>query len=286
MSNLQVVIMAAGLGSRYGGLKQIDEFGPAQEYLMDYAIYDAHKAGINQDCVIVRDHFKAEIQQIMAKKWQAYKDLQFNFVSQETTDLPVPFRGKIQREKPWGTAHILFVLRNILKTPFVIMNADDFYGREAIQSLSEFLVRKPGEHALVSYELQKTLSLHGAVTRGICEIKNDKLVSIDEVSGIEPGDQRHAFASMNLWGFSPQAFSHVEELFVRFLEKNADSPKAEYQIPTMVNDLLQEKRIEITAIPTKSDWFGVTYKEDKDLVKNKIASLVERGVYPENLFAR
>jgi dTDP-glucose pyrophosphorylase len=286
MSNLQVVIMAAGLGSRYGGLKQIDEFGPSQEYLMDYAIYDAHRAGISQVCVIVRDHFKAEIQQIMTKKWAAYKDLNFNFVSQETTDLPAEFRGKIQREKPWGTAHILYVLRDIIKSPFIIMNADDFYGREAIQSLNDFLRQKPNGHALVSYMLRKTLSLHGAVTRGLCDIKNDKLVSIDEVGGIEPNDTREAFASMNLWGFSPSAFKNVEELFVRFLRQNAESPKAEYQIPTMVNDLLKENKIDITAIPTKSDWFGVTYKEDKDLVKNKIAQLVERGVYPKNLFAR
>jgi len=286
MSNLQVVIMAAGLGSRYGGLKQIDEFGPSQEYLMDYAIYDAHKAGIRQVCVIVRDNFKQEIAQIMSKKWGAYKDLKFNFISQETTDLPPAFKGQIEREKPWGTAHILFVLRDKLKTPFVIMNADDFYGREAIQSLAKFLIEKPNENALVSYELQKTLSLHGAVTRGLCEIKNDQLVAIDEVSGIEPGDKRTAFASMNLWGFSPSAFAHVEELFVRFLEKNAVAPKAEYQIPTMVNDLLSEKRIRVAAIPTTSDWFGVTYKEDKELVKTKLNALIARGVYPKNLFAQ
>lgn len=286
MSNLQVVIMAAGLGSRYGGLKQIDEFGPAQEYLMDYAIYDAYRAGITQICVIVRDNFKAEIQQIMTKKWSAYTDLKFNFISQEIGDLPAPYKGNIEREKPWGTAHILFVLRNALKSPFLIMNADDFYGREAIQSLAEFLVQKSGEHALVSYQLKKTLSLHGSVTRGICDIKAGQLVSIDEVSGIEPNDTREAYASMNLWGFSPSAFAHVEELFVRFLEANSKSPKAEYQIPTMVNDLLKENKIKVAAIPTKSDWFGVTYQEDKDLVKNKIAGLVERGVYPKNLFAR
>ncbi len=286
MSNLQVVIMAAGMGSRYGGLKQIDEIGPSQEYLMDYAIYDAKKAGIHKVCVIVRDHFKAEIQQIMTKKWAQHKELSFEFISQEITNIPAPYADQVDREKPWGTAHILYVLRNLLKTPFIIMNADDFYGREAISSLAEFLNQNPNQHALVSYMLQKTLSPHGAVTRGLCEIQNSQLVSIDEVSGIEPNDQRNASASMNLWGFSPSVFTHVEDYFTRFLKNQIQNPKSEYQIPTMVNDLLTGQKIAVSAIPTKSDWFGVTYKEDKDIVKNKINSLISHGVYPQNLFAK
>lgn len=286
MSHLQVVIMAAGLGSRYGGLKQIDEFGPSREYLMDYAIYDAYKAGIRQVCVVVRDHFKKDIQDIMLEKWSAYQDLKFDFVCQETTDLPAEFQGQTQREKPWGTAHILYVLKKRMTSPFIIMNADDFYGREAITSLAEFLRQSQGEHALVSYMLQKTLSPHGAVTRGICDIKEGQLMAIDEVSDIQPNDPRQAFASMNLWGFSPTLFGGVEDLFKKFLAVNIAHPKNEYQIPTMVNDLLKLNLIKVHSIPTKSDWFGVTYQEDKEQVKSKIHSLIQSQVYPNNLFKK
>lgn len=284
MTRLNVVIMAAGLGSRYGGLKQIDEFGPSQEYLMDYAIYDAYKAGIRQVTLIVRESFLKEIQELMQFKWRLYRDLKFSFVCQETTDVPVEYAVGLNREKPWGTAHILYVLRQTMKSPFMIMNADDFYGRPALSALGMFLAKNPEQHAMVGYSLQKTLSSHGPVTRGLCEIRDGQLVAIDEVSGIEFNDPRQVPASMNLWGFAPSIFTHVEESFKKFLAKSSKDPKSEYQIPQMVNDFLKEDKIEIQALNVDSDWFGVTHKEDKPIVQKKIQDLVNSGVYPENLF--
>lgn len=286
MANLQIVIMAAGLGSRYGGLKQIDEFGPSKEFLMDYAIYDAYQAGLRRVCVVVRESFKNEIQTLMESKWKSYKDLAFDFVCQETMDIPAEFAEGNEREKPWGTAHVLYVLRKQLNTPFIIMNADDFYGRAAIQNLTSFMREHEGQHALVSYRLQETLSLYGGVTRGICEIKNDKLVAIDEVSNIQPNDPRDVLVSMNLWGFSPNLFSHIEESFKTFLKKNSQEKKTEYQIPQIINDLLLEKKITVSAIPIDSAWFGVTYQEDKVQVQEKINALIAKGVYPKNLFEK
>lgn len=285
MPELKLVIMAAGLGSRYGGLKQIDSFGPSGEFLMDYAIYDAYKCGVRHICLIIRDYFKTDIESLMVAKWRAYKDLKFEFVSQETADLPAEFIGKSRREKPWGTAHILFVLKDKIKTPFIIMNADDFYGRDAIGSLANFLVKNHACHALISYQLQHTLSPHGAVTRGICEIHNGRLLAIDEVSGIAPNDSRQSLVSMNLWGFSPQLFNPAEELLKSFLAQYIDNPKIEYPIPTLINDLLKLRRIEVNAIPTNAEWFGVTYQEDKVPVQKKINSLIEKKIYPENLFS-
>lgn len=284
--NLQIVIMAAGLGSRYGGLKQIDEFGPSREFLMDYAIYDAYQVGVRQITVIVRDSFIKEIKELLYGKWSNYKDLQFNFVCQETSDLPAEFKGKTEREKPWGTAHILYVLKDKIKTPFIIMNADDFYGREAVQGLIAFMNENPEKHALMSYSLQKTLSPFGSVTRGVCEIKDGELIAIDEQSGILPTDTRQSFVSMNLWGFAPSVFKLVDESFKAFLSKNILEPKTEYQIPQMMNDFLQAKKIKITALDNNSEWFGVTHREDKEPTQKKIDALVKAGVYPQSLFAK
>lgn len=283
MSNIQVVIMAAGMGSRFGGLKQIDGMGPSDEFLMDYAIYDAYKAGVREICLVVRESFRPEIEKLMADRWAQRKDLKFKFICQELTDLPQGF-DKVEREKPWGTAHVLYVLRKYLNAPFAIMNADDFYGRDAIQSMVSFLSKSENQHALVSYPLKETLSPNGPVTRGVCVIEGNQLKSIDEVPKIFPDDKREAFVSMNLWGFSPSIFPAIEEYFKKFLDKNIQDPKAEYQIPQVINDLLKTNQIRVEAIPTSSPWFGVTYKEDKESVQNKIKSLVNKGIYPESLF--
>lgn len=283
MSNLQVVIMAAGLGSRYGGLKQIDEFGPSREYLMDYAIYDAYKAGVRKVSVIVRESFQDEIKDIMTAKWKAYKDLAFEFICQETADVPKEFADN-DRQKPWGTAHILYVLRKKINSPFLIMNADDYYGRSAISDLVNFLKTQTEQHSLASYRLQKTLSPFGAVTRGLCEVNDGRLIAIDEVSNIPSNDSRDVFVSMNLWGFSPSIFTHVEEYFRTFLKKYSQNPKVEYQIPQMINDLLKDKKVQIASRPTEAEWFGVTYQEDKAQVQQKISDLVKKGEYPSNLF--
>ena len=283
MTDLKLVIMAAGLGSRFGGLKQIHELGPSGEFLMDYAIYDAYQAGVKEVCLVVQSHFKEQIEIVINSRWESYKDLTFSFVCQDVKDLPSEFNFP-QREKPWGTTHVLYALRNAIKGPFLIMNADDFYGRNAIQSLASSMMSKKNEHAFVAYPLKETLSPHGSVTRGVCEIENGFLKNIDEVKEIYSNDNRGGFVSMNLWGFSPEVFTLINEQFKKFLKEKGDDLKAEYQIPQVVNDLLQESKIKISSLETDSPWFGVTYKEDEGTVRNKIAKLVSDGVYPESLF--
>lgn len=285
MAELQLVIMAAGMGSRYGGLKQIDEFGPSQAFLMDYAIYDAYQAGIRRVCIVVRESFRDDIASRIQKKWGATKDLSFHFVNQDIRDLPAGYHVPAGREKPWGTAHVLFVLKPHIQTPFIIMNADDFYGREGISDLAQFVRQNPGKHGLAGYPLQETLSKHGPVTRGLCEVNGDQVVSIDEVKEIHWGDPRQKLASMNLWGFQPEIFGKVDAAFREFLAKKIEVTNSEYQIPQMINDLLLADKVKVTALPVQSMWFGVTHREDKEMVQNKIASLIAEGKYPENLFA-
>jgi dTDP-glucose pyrophosphorylase len=285
MADLQLVIMAAGMGSRFGSLKQIEGIGPSNEFLMDYAIYDAYQAGLRDIRLVVRESFLKHIQDHMSQSWKGYKDLRIHFVCQELTDLPEKVSLPVERSKPWGTGHVLYVLRKHVEAPFIIINADDFYGREGISTLASFMSGNSDKNALVGYPLQKTLSPYGPVTRGVCDIRNGHLMGIEEVQKIYADDPRTALASMNLWGFSPKIFPLVEERFHRFLAENITNVTAEYQIPQMVNDLLKDGEIEVEVLPTDSDWFGVTYKEDKEQVQAKINALIERGVYPKNLFS-
>ena len=286
MTELKLVIMAAGMGSRFGSLKQMEGLGPSNEFLMDYAIYDAYQAGVRDICLVVRESFLTAIRDRMTSVWKAYSDLKFEFVCQEVSDLPEGYKVPAERAKPWGTAHVLYVLRKQIKSPFLIINADDFYGRAGIQTMVNFLKQNPQKNALVGYPLKNTLSPHGPVTRGVCDIKNNQLVGIDEVEKIFFDDPRQVLASMNLWGFTPSIFSLIEKSFDTFLDKNIENPKAEYQIPQIINDLLKSQKIEVTALSTDSEWFGVTYKEDKEAVQGKLNALIEKRVYPKSLFAR
>jgi NDP-sugar pyrophosphorylase family protein len=284
-NNLEVVIMAAGMGSRFGGLKQIDGMGPSGEFLMDYAIYDAYRAGVRAFCLVVRENFRQQLVELMNSKWKNFSDMKFRFVCQELNEVPEKFTPNQERTKPWGTAHVLYVLRRSLTTPFVIMNADDFYGRAGIGSLLSFLRETSDQHALVGYPLKKTLSPYGPVTRGVCEVRDDLVMDIDEVSKIYADDPRDSFASMNLWGFQPSIFPFVADEFEKFLETGFVSTTSEYQIPQMVSNLLRAKKIQVRCIPTDSPWFGVTYQEDKEQVQKKIQNLIASGEYPNNLFA-
>jgi NDP-sugar pyrophosphorylase family protein len=281
--NLEIVIMAAGMGSRFGGLKQMDGMGPSGEFLMDYAFYDAYQAGVRHFTLVVRESFKSDIETLMKEKWAKYPDITFKFICQEMDHLPKGFSS--DREKPWGTTHVLYCLKDHVKHPFLVMNADDYYGKEAITQLVEFLKSNPNQHAMIGYPLQKTLSKFGPVTRGVCETEGNIIKSIEEVQKIEPDDKRDNTVSMNLWGFSPSFFELVDENFTKFLKDNIDDPKSEYQIPELVNDLLAENKVKIELIKTNSPWFGVTYKEDKPQVQQKFQKLVDDGVYPRGLFA-
>lgn len=285
MTNLKLVIMAAGMGSRFGSLKQIDEIGPSGEFIMDYAVYDAYLSGVREVCVVVRSSFKEQIEIVINSRWEKYTDLKFTFICQEIADIPAgsDFKGRL---KPWGTAHVLYTLRNTLTKPFIIMNADDFYGREAIQNLVKFMNTHQRSNALMAYPLKSTLSLFGPVTRGLCNIEDEKLKAIDEVGEIHHGDLRQELVSMNLWGFSEQIFPPIIEEFEKFIVEKSTDAKAEYQIPQVINDLLKRSKLEIHCLQTNSQWCGVTYKEDKVDVQNKITQFISDKSYPENLFLK
>ncbi len=296
-----LVILAAGMGSRYGGLKQIDEFGPNGETILDYSIYDAINAGISKVVFVIRESFRKEIEEVFCQKLA--NKVELVFVAQELDDLPEGYVLPEERERPWGTAHAVWAARNVVAEPFVVINADDYYGIGAYDMVCEFLHSSEynqQDYAIVAYELVNTLSEHGTVNRGVCETNEFYLSSIHErlkIGIMEDG--RIAYSdevgervylspqtpvSMNFWGFYPDFFDYCEASFRRFLKKHIHEPKSEFYIPILIEELVnsQEKRVRL--LTCNAEWFGVTYIEDKPFVQERIQKLVSEGVYPSNLW--
>lgn len=297
-----LVILAAGMGSRYGGLKQVDPVGPSGETIMDYSIYDALRAGFNRVVFVIRKDFEAIFREQIASKYEGKIAIEFAF--QDFNDLPPGCEAPAERTKPWGTAHAVRAARHVVNTPFAAINADDFYGADAFKRLATFLsTQKPGakpmRFAMVGYRLDQTLSENGSVARGVCTLDSDSMLTgITEMTKIERKDGAIAnhesepptpltgaeLVSLNLWGFSPDIFSTMETRFSTWLKDNAANPKAEWYIPFYVNDLVAEGLATVEVLPTESCWFGVTYKEDKPVVVEAIRAMVAQGVYPEKLW--
>jgi NDP-sugar pyrophosphorylase family protein len=294
-----LVILAAGMGSRYGGLKQLDEVGPNGEAIIDYSLFDAIRAGFGKVVFIIRrdfeEAFKARFDQKLNGK------IEVEYVYQELSDLPEGFSIPDGREKPWGTGHAIRSARNVVKTPFAAINADDFYGAEAYQTMADFLTSEVSGkyYSMVGYRLDKTLSDNGTVSRGLCitdEMQN--LIDIDELTKIATEDesifyirdekkhdlQGNETVSMNFWGFHPSLFNHLEEGFVRFLEEEGKEMKSEFFIPMHVDDLIKSEKIKVKVLTSNADWFGVTYQEDKPVVIEKISALTDAGKYPKSLW--
>ena len=299
-----LVVLAAGMGSRYGGLKQVDPVGPSGEAILDYSIFDAERAGFGKVVFIIRRDFEAEFKSRVGRKYEGILPVEYCY--QDITDLPAPFTVPEGRMKPWGTAHAIRAARNTVKEPFAAINADDFYGRDAFAKLATFLSSSQlSTHnlqrmhfAMVGYRLDLTLSENGSVARGICQVKDGKLASVTEMTKLVrvPGgaENREDEAnpvkltgkervSMNLWGFTPALFTALETRFPAWLEKNGSAPKAEWYIPFVVDELIHEGKADVEVLPTDSSWFGVTYREDKPFVSTEIAKLVAAGEYPSNL---
>ncbi len=302
-----LVVLAAGMGSRYGGLKQVDPVGPSGEAILDYSVFDAVRAGFGKVVFIIRKDFEEEFKAKVGSKYEGIVPVDYCY--QDINDLPAPFTASAERAKPWGTAHAIRSARNVVKEPFAAINADDFYGRDAFAQLGAFLAN--GENrtgdgkyrfAMVGYRLDLTLSKNGSVARGVCALNADntlktvvehvKLVpagtgAVDEdPAAVEkefPGDAR---VSMNLWGFTPELFDALEARFPAWLEKNGALPKSEWYIPFVVDELIREGKATVSVLPTESSWFGVTYREDKPFVMEEIAKLVRAGEYPAALFAK
>ena len=302
MNKPVLVVLAAGMGSRYGGLKQLDGVGPSGETILDYSVFDAVRAGFGKVVFVIRRDFEKEFREKVGSKYENVLDVAYAFQSMD--DIPAPYSAAPGRTKPWGTAHAARAARREVSGPFAAINADDFYGRDAFGKLGGFLSAGRGGSgkmhiAMVGFELARTLSENGSVARGVCDIDGEgrlrgiqemtKLVragentAVDEASGAEvPLD---SLVSMNLWGFPPEFLASLEERFPKWLAENASSEKNEWYLPFAVNDMVCDGSADCFVLPTSSRWFGVTYREDRPFVVARLKELVEAGEYPERLFA-
>ena len=285
--------MAAGMGSRYGGLKQLDAIGPSGETIIDYSVYDAIKAGFTKVVFIIRKDFEQEFKSKITDKYEGQIQVEFSF--QDLNDLPDEFTCPEGREKPWGTGHAILSARNVINEPFVAINGDDFYGRESFKVVANYYNKGANNFSMVAFQLDKTLSIFGGVTRGLCTVKDEKLDTVIETDNLQKTDNGVSSdreieldgsepVSMNVWGFTPILFKYLEEKFVEFLSENGTEMKSEYLIPSVVNELIQSGQETVHVLRSGATWFGVTYKEDKPYVEGEIEKLVNKGEYPGKLF--
>ena len=294
MKDITLLVMAAGMGSRYGGLKQLDAVGPSDETIIDFSVYDAIRAGYNKVVFIIREDFEKQFKEKISNKYE--DKIKVEIVYQDLHDLPNSFSCPKDRSKPWGTGHAILAARNVISEPFAAINGDDFYGRESFKIISDHYSSMNSGFAMAAFQLDKTLSDYGSVSRGICEQNLNQLVTVVETHGIKKSSSGNIecdrdisllgneLVSMNMWGFMPSIFDHLEKMFNEFLDENISDLKSEFLIPSVVNDLIEKNIEKVQVLKTKSTWFGVTYIEDKPFVKNQIKELIQTGIYPEKLF--
>ncbi len=283
-----LVVLAAGMGSRFGGLKQIEPIGPNGEALLDFSVHDAKKAGFNKVVFIIKHAIEKDFKETVGKRIEKIIDVEYAF--QETDMLPKGFKCPPDREKPWGTGHAIYCCKDIVKTPFAVINADDYYGFEAFQKIYDFLKKKSDNYCMVGFRLQNTLTENGSVSRGVCKIRCKKLVSITERTKIvdckytEDGENwvelpPDTIVSMNMWGFTPDIFKFTEEILIKFLEEKIDVPKSEFYLPTIVSTLMENGTKKVDVLSSEEKWYGVTYKEDKDDVVKALTQKIKEGKY-------
>lgn len=304
MSKPTLLVLAAGMASRYGSLKQVDAFGPNGETIIDYSIYDAIKAGFGKVVFVIRQEFEDVMRQNFDDKLRGKIEVDYAFQDFDLRKFGVD--RDIERSKPWGTAHAVMSAHDKVSENFCVINADDFYGTDAFSKIAKFLVEdvRDDHMSLVGFQVGNTMSDHGYVSRGVCEVTAEgNLASITERTNIyyvkddndnkkivyeEDGQQYDLPAdtrvSMNFWGFTPKVFEIAKEMFPKFVEENADNPKSEFFIPSVPDYMVKNGLATFKVIPTSSKWFGVTYKEDKSIVQESISKLIDEGAYPERLF--
>jgi len=306
-----LLVLAAGMGSRYGGLKQMDGLGPCGETIIDYSIYDAVQAGFGKVVYIVREYFREQFEEVVKQKYSHVRcidgePLQFQFVVQELDKIPSRFTLNPERQKPWGTAHAVLMAKDVIKEPFAVINGDDYYGKESFKILGDWLrahENSKGVYSIVGFELDNTLSECGGVSRGICSYDNNQhLTDIaehlniqKEADGIVRGDNSlngehvelvaDALCSMNMWGFTPDYFEKSADIFEKFLDANINELKKEFYIPYAIDCMIKDNAAKTDVLSTPSRWFGVTYKEDRPAVVAKFAEFAEEGIYPSPLYA-
>jgi UTP-glucose-1-phosphate uridylyltransferase len=296
-----LLVLAAGIGSRYGSLKQVDKLGPSGETIIDYSIYDAIRAGFGKVVFVIRKSIEAEFREVTAK---FSRKISIDFSFQELDNVPEGIKVPAERQKPWGTGHAVLVAANKIDTPFAVINADDFYGAQSYKVISDYLTANHNsdkdKYCMVGYHLKNTLSENGHVARGVCEIsENHLLKSVVERTQIIRQEENivfkdsdeswktlsgEAMVSMNFWGFPASVFKHLEKKFKSFILSNYQNPKAEFYIPLAINELLSENEARVKVLSTPDSWFGVTYKEDKESSIKKLNSLIANGVYPKKLW--
>ena len=307
-----LLVLAAGMGSRYGGLKQMDGLGPSGETIIDYSIYDAVQAGFGKVVYIVREYFREQFEQTVKEKYSSVKcldgePLKFQFVVQELDKIPARFTLNPERQKPWGTAHAVLMAKDVIKEPFAVINGDDYYGKDSFKILGDWLrehENSKGVYSIVGFELDNTLTECGGVSRGICAYDADQHLTdvaehlniFTEPDGVVRGDNSitgervvlngKALCSMNMWGFTPDYFDYSEALFSDFLEENMDQLKKEFYIPFAVDRMIKAGQAKCDVLSTPSRWFGVTFKEDRPGVVAKFQELVDKGVYPTPLYKK
>ncbi|WP_372775479.1 NDP-sugar synthase [Mangrovibacterium sp.] len=295
-----LLILAAGMGSRYGGLKQIDPFGPNGETILEYSVYDAIRAGFGKVVFVIRKSFADEFKSRFDEKLKG--KIEVEYVFQELNKLPAGYTCPKEREKPWGTGHAILMAKEVINEPFAAINADDFYGAPAFQVMADFFKTEVSEntYSMVGYLLKNTLSENGTVSRGICKTDNEQnLVEITERHKIERSGDSIVFvdenahqvevgentpASMNFWGFHPNLFAHLENQFKSFLDEKMMLPKSEFYIPSVVFELIKSEEVKTKVLQADSPWFGVTYPEDKAWVVSQIQRLTNKGIYPSKLW--
>lgn len=304
-----LLVLAAGMGSRYGGLKQLDGLGPNGETIIDYSIYDAVQAGFGKVVYIVREYFKQNFVDLVNQKYSNLKcldgtPLQFEFVTQELTKIPEGFTLNPERQKPWGTAHAILMAKDVVKEPFAVINGDDYYGKDSFKVIAQWLKEHEnttGKYCLVGFKLENTLSESGGVSRGICTSDaNGYLTHVEEhhkiareADGLVYGENSKAervcldaeeLCSMNMWGFTPDYMEDSEKIFNTFLETNINELKAEFYIPYAVDCMIKSGKATTEVLKTQSKWFGVTFKEDRPGVVAKFKEFADTGYYPSPLY--
>lgn len=295
-----LLILAAGLGSRYGGIKQMDKIGPSGESIIDYSIYDAIRAGFGKVVFVLNPTIEKDFREIYEPRLDG--KIKTEFVLQQINNIPKGVEFNPNRVKPWGTGHAVMMAKKVINEPFAVINADDFYGREAYQVLADFLTtsgNRQTEYAMVGYWLKNTLSDFGSVSRGVCSSdKNELLTDVVERTNIvkkndkifytENGREieidKNSIVSMNFWGFTPTFFEQLDRDFETFITENANQLKAEFFIPLVVNNLIKSNKATIKVLKSSAQWFGVTYQEDKPITISKVNKLIKQGVYPKNLW--
>lgn len=297
-----LLILAAGMGSRYGGIKQLDQFGPNGETIIDYSLFDAIRAGFGKVVFIIREELRSDFEEVFGKKLAG--KIEVDYAIQALNSYVPSELGAVNRTKPWGTGHAMLCAKNHTSTPFAVINADDFYGLEAFQLISDFLTTDTDDqlHAMVGYEVKNTLSENGSVSRGVCEVaENGNLISVIERTKIyemdsngkkivfEEGESLTTLSpdtpvSMNFWGFKPSVFPLVLHQFESYAIANIDSPKAEFYIPTVMTNLIETDTGHCKVFRSRSEWFGVTYPDDKPTVQAALKQLHDNGAYPDKLW--